>query len=50
METVIFKNFKWFSRIWRIRARYKADKIGERTEPYPTPTSTLKKYKEKLFQ
>ena len=47
METGIFKRF---SRMWRTGARYKADKIGDRAEPCPTPTSTLKKDEEKLFQ
>jgi len=32
-----------------MEAKYKADKIGERIEPCPTPTSTLKKEDEKLF-
>ena len=36
--------------MWRIRARYKADKIGDRAEPCPTPMSTLKRDEEKLFQ
>ena len=49
METGIFKNFKWFARIWKIRARYKANKIGERAEPCPTPMLTLKKGEEKFF-
>jgi len=30
-------------------ARYKADKIEERTDPCPTPMFTLKKEEEKLF-
>jgi len=34
----------------KIEARYKADKIGDRAEPCPTPISTLKKDEEKLFQ
>jgi len=32
-----------------MEAKYKADKIGERVESCPTPTSTLKKEDEKLF-
>ena len=31
-------------------ARYNADKIGDRVEPCPTPTSTLKNEDKKLFQ
>ena len=30
--------------------KYKADKMGERADPWSTPTSTLKKGEEKLFQ
>jgi len=33
-----------------MEARYKVDKIGERTDSCPTPMSTLKKGEEKLFQ
>ena len=50
IEIGIFRIFKQFSRIWRIRARYKADKIGKRAESCPTPMSTLKNGEEKLFQ
>ena len=51
-ESIDTKNFrfKWFSRMWRKGARYKAERIGDRTEPCPTPTSTLKNGEEKLFQ
>ena len=41
-EIGIFRNFNQFSKIWRTRAIYRADKIGERAEPWPTLTSTLK--------
>jgi len=33
-----------------MEAKYKADRIGERTEPCSTPTLTLKNKEEKLFQ
>ena len=49
MEFGIFKFNKCFSRIWKIGERYKVDKIGERTEPWPTPISTLQKREEKSF-
>jgi len=35
--------------IFIIGARYKADRIGERVEPWPTPTFTLKGGKVKEF-
>ena len=50
MEMGIFRIFKQFSRIWRTEARYKTDKMGDRAEPCPTPTLTLKKGEENLFQ
>ena len=50
MEMGIFRIFKQFSRIWRTEARYKADEMGDRAEPCPTPTLTLKKGEENLFQ
>ena len=37
----IFRFFKQFSKIWKIGERYKADRIRERAEPCPTPTSML---------
>ena len=46
----IFRIFKQFSKIWRIREMYKVNKIGERAEPWPTPTLILKKEEEKLLQ
>jgi len=49
METGIFKIFRHLSRIWRTEAKYNADKMEDRAEPCPTPTSTLKKKEEKLF-
>ena len=50
IETGIFKFFKCFSRMWKIREIYKADKIGEKAKSCPMPMSTLKKGEEKLFQ
>ena len=50
MDTGIFKIFNYFSRIWRIGDKYKADRIGERANSWPTPILTLKKGEEKLFQ
>ena len=49
METGIFRIFNQFLRIWRIGTKYKADRVGERVEPCPTPMSKLKKDEEKLF-
>ena len=46
METGIFRFFKHFSRIWKTREIYKADKIRERAEPCPIPTLTLKNWEE----
>ena len=33
VETEIFRFFNWFSKIWNIRERYKAERIGERADP-----------------
>ena len=35
--------------MWKTGEIYKADKIEERAEPCPIPTSTLKKWEKKLF-
>ena len=50
IEIRIFRFFNFFSKVWKIRERYKANKIGDKAEPCPTTTSILKKEKEKLFQ
>ena len=42
METGIFRFFKWISRMWSREERYKAERMGERAEPWLTPTLTLK--------
>ena len=49
-ETRICRFFNLFSKMWKTNNKYNANKIGERAEPWPTPTSTLKKGEEKLFQ
>ena len=48
-ETGIFRLLNLFSKIWKIGERYRADKMGESTELYPTPTPTLKDRENKLF-
>jgi len=30
-----------FSKMWKIRAMYKIEKIGERADPWPTPTFVI---------
>ena len=49
MEIGIFRFFNLFSRIWKTGKRYNTDKIGERAESCPIPTSTLKREEENLF-
>ena len=49
MEIGIFKFNKYFSRIWKIEERYKADKMGKRRESWLTPISALQKEEEKSF-
>ena len=49
IEIRIFRFFNCFSKMWKIREKYKTESIGERAEPYPTPILTLKKRKEKLL-
>jgi len=48
IEFFIFFNF--FSRIWKTGIKYRADQMGKRAEPWPTPTLILKNGEEKLFQ
>ena len=45
----IFRFFNHFSRIYKNRVRYKAKRIGERADPWPTPTLTPKVEEEKSF-
>ena len=48
-ETGMLRDFKRFSRIYRRGERSKADKIGDRADPWPTPTLTLYIGEENLF-
>ena len=47
MEIGIFRFFILFSKIWRIGARYKVERIEEKADSWPAPMSTLKKGEEK---
>jgi len=49
METGIFRFIRRFSRIYKKGMRYKADKIGERADPWPTPMLTVNDENDKLF-
>jgi len=49
IEMGIFKFFRCFSKIYNKGERYKADKIRERVESWPTPTFMLKIDDRKLF-
>ena len=49
IEMGIFIFFKCFSRIYKKGVRYKAERIGERADPWPTPTLTSKLGEENLF-
>ena len=49
-EIRIFRIFNLFLKVWKIGERCKADKMEDKTKPYLTPMSTLKKEEEKLFQ
>ena len=48
-KTEIFRFFILFSKMWKIGAMKRADKIGDSAIPWPTPTSTEKKNKVKPF-
>jgi len=50
MEIGIFRFLRRFSRIYKNGVRYKADKIGERADPWPTLTLISKSGECKLFQ
>jgi len=43
IEILRSRFFKYFSRIWRNGKRYKAERIGERANSWPTPTLTSKR-------
>jgi len=49
METGIFIFIRHFSRIYKRGIRYKADKIGERANSWPTPMLTVNDMDDKLF-
>jgi len=42
IETEILRFLRCFSKMYKKGERYKTDKIGERADPWPTPTFTLK--------
>ena len=42
IEIGIFRFLRCFSRIYKNSMRYKADRMGERADPWPTPTLTSK--------
>jgi len=46
----IFRVFNHFSRIWKIREKYKVGSMGDRAKPCPTPTSILQKGDVNPFQ
>ena len=50
IEIGIFRFLRCFSRIYKNRVRYKADRIGERADPWPTLTLALKTEECRLFQ
>ena len=50
MEIGIFRFLILFPKIWKTGERYKAERIRERIDLWPTPISTLEKREEKLFQ
>jgi len=50
IEIRIFRFLILFSKIYKIREGYRADKMEERAELYPTPMSMLKEEEEKFFQ
>ena len=49
IEIGILRFFRYFSKINRKGERYKANKMGERAEPWPTLMFMLKIEEEKLF-
>ena len=50
MEIVIFRFLRCFSRIYKNGVRYKADKMGEKVDPWPTLTLISKSGECKSFQ
>ena len=49
IETRIWRFLRRFSRIYKKGERYKADRIGERADPWPTPMFTSNVGDGKLF-
>ena len=50
IEMGIFRFLRCFSRIYKNRVKYKAERIGERADPWPTPMLILKSGDSKSFQ
>ena len=50
IEMGIFRFLRCFSRIYKNRVKYKAERIGERADPWPTPILILKSGDSKSFQ
>ena len=49
IEMGIFRFFKCFSRMYKNGVRYKAERMGERADPWPTPTLTSNIGEERSF-
>jgi len=49
IEIGILRFLRHFSRMCKNRERYKANKIEERADPWPTPTLTSKLGENRLF-
>jgi len=49
MEMGILRFFNQFSRIYKNGVRYKAERMGERADPWPTPTLTSNIGEERSF-
>jgi len=50
VEIGIFRFLRHFLRIYKNRERYKAERMGERADPWPTLTLTSKDGECKSFQ
>jgi len=50
IEIGIFRFLRCFSRIYKNEVRYKADRMGERADLWPTPMLTSKTGECKSFQ
>jgi len=49
IEMGIFRFFKHFSRMHKNEVRYKAERMGEKADPWPTPILTSNIGEERLF-